>query len=190
MARVLLAMSFLATVKKKKPEVNAPLFKVCLRNKIRIRDYFIFCRVPMSLSSPLTQSPSKRTKMTPKECWSCWTQPSAAPTRPIGRSFSGTIPVTRVACTPGPRPFARKSCPFWRGTRQAFFVQNRKTQSWFFKNSEPKNLQKLSFCQKVQFQNSGLMKVFTKNCSKTTISDILCPKTFNFLKTQFQSGKN
>ena len=39
---------------------------------------------------------------------------------------------------------------------QAFFVQNQKTQFWFFKNSDPENLEKLSFCLKTQnFSETG-----------------------------------
>ena len=41
-----------------------------------------------------------------------------------------------------------------KNPRSGFFcVQNRKTQFWFFKTSDSKNLQTLSFGQKTQFQN-------------------------------------
>lgn len=43
---------------------------------------------------------------------------------------------------------------------QAFFVQNRKTQFQIFKNSDPKNLEKLSFCLKTQFQTSQKLGFF------------------------------
>ena len=54
-------------------------------------------------------------------------------------------------------------CIFTILPSQAFFVQNRKTQFQVFKNSDPKNLEKLSFCLKTQFQTSqkqGICKYF------------------------------
>ena len=61
-----------------------------------------------------------------------------------------------------------------------FFVQNQKTQFRIFNNSDAKNLEELSFCLKTQFQNREFMNIFTKNCSKKTISEIFSPKNLKF----------